>query len=161
MNHAQTLSQELVRKAKVAAAICVAGEIFQQAMKRPASPAKLLRTQMAGDAMNKTMPGNEIARMYPNKPEDQSDVEFLLGKLEHIALVPPEAWVARKVRPVEWAEYTRVLRGMECYLMKGHTNAPLSKVEQGDVSGMLQFISPMLVHVKDAAVREVLSQASV
>lgn len=154
------LAEPLRTCVKAAVAICVAGEIFEQAMKRPASPGKLLRTQIAGDALDKTAPGAAIAAKYSSKPEDQSDVQFLLQNLSDIAVPASEYWPPRKVAPSDWAEYTRAMRGLELFLKRGGQGATFSKLERADVAGMLSFIAPQLKHVADEAVTGVLAVAA-
>jgi hypothetical protein len=151
------ITEPLLTHVKAAAAICVAGEIFEQAMKRPPSAGKLVRTKIAGDALDKTAPGGAIAAKYPSKPEDQSDVQFLLQNLTDIAVPGPDYWPPRKVAPTDWAEYTRVMRGLELFLKRGGQGAAFSKLERADVSGMLSFIAPQLKHVPDAVVVSVLT----
>lgn len=143
------IPEHLITRVKAAAAICVAGEIFEQAMKRPASAAKLLRTKMAGDALDKTLPGGAIAAKYSKKPEDQSDLQFLLQNLSDVGVPSPDCWPPRKVSPAEWAEYTRAMRGLEVFIKKGGNGTGLSKLERADVQGMLSFLAPQLVHVPD------------
>lgn len=118
------IAEPLKTCVKAAAAICVAGEIFEQAMKRPPSPGKLLRTKIAGDALDKTAPGAVIAAKYSSKPDDQSDVQFLLQNLSDIAVPGPDYWPPRKVAPSDWSEYTRAMRGLELFLKRGGKAPP-------------------------------------
>jgi hypothetical protein len=156
LSSSSNASMGLVRRVKAAAAICVAGEIFAQAMKRPASPGKLLRTKMAGDALDKTQAGIAIASKYSTKPEEQSDVEFLLQNLADIRVLALDEWPNRKVSPVDWAEYTRAMRGLELFIKKGFVSTTFTKTERADISGMLDFLAPQLRHVADADVIEAL-----
>lgn len=145
-------------RVKVAAAICVAARIFAETMKRPPSPNKLLRTELVGDVMDKTAPRGYIAQRYPSKPDEQSDADFLLHNLDEVDVVDPSAWRARRVQPQDWAEYTRVIRGLETFLKKAFTDAKLSKLEATDVQGMLSFITAGLLNIPDLQVRGALEQ---
>jgi hypothetical protein len=140
-------------RVKAAAIICVASRIFGETMKRPPSPNKLLRSQLAGDVMDKSMPSGRIAVLYPAKPDDQSDAEFLLSNLDEVGVVPPESWLPRRVPVKDWAEYTRAIRGLETFLQKAFTVAKLNKLESADVQGMLNFISPGLTQIPELTVR--------
>lgn len=149
-------SSNLETRVKAAAAICVAGRIFAETMKRPPSPNKLLRSQLAGDVLDKTMPGVVIAQRYPSKPDEQSDLDFLLHNLDEVGVLGPDAWLPRRVPMADWAEYTRAVRGLETFLTKSFTKVKLSKLESADVQGMLSFIAPEISRIPEREVRLVL-----
>jgi hypothetical protein len=156
MNSQQGTSFET--RVKAAAAICVAARIFGETMKRPPSPNKLLRSQLAGDILDKTMPGVLIAQRYPSKSEEQSDVEFLLHNLDDVSVLAPDKWLPRRVPMTEWAEYTRAVRGLEAFLQKSFTGTKLNKLESADVQGMLSFIAPGIANIPEVNVREALEK---
>lgn len=145
-------------RVKAAAAICVAGRIFEETMKRPASPNKLLRSQLVGDVLDKTMPRVAIAQRYPSKPDAQSDLDFLLQNLDEVGVVEPAAWLPRRVPMSEWAEYTRAVRGLETFLRKAFTGVKLNKLETADVQGMLNFITAGVHSIPDVKVKETLQK---
>jgi hypothetical protein len=145
-------------RVKAAAAICVAGRIFNETMKRAPSPNKLLRSQLAGDVLDKTMPSGRIAERYLSKPEVQSDVDFLLHNLDEVGILEPNAWLPRRVPMQEWAEYTRAVRGLETFLTKAFTGAKFNKLESADVQGMLSFIAVDILRIPDLKIRGALEQ---
>jgi hypothetical protein len=143
-------------RVKVALAICVGGEIFSQVMKRPNTAAKALRVKMAADALDKTLPDALILQMHEDKPADKADSEFLLENVDHIMLLGPERWPARKVQPHNWGEYTKVMRGMETFLKKAFSDYVFTKSERADIEGVLRFIAPQVMQLKDGAVKNLL-----
>lgn len=70
---------------------------------------RLLR--MAADVLDQTRPDPQVLQAYPYKDPAMSDVRFLAQHLAHIALVPAQERVPRKVRPRDWGEFTRVMQG--------------------------------------------------
>jgi hypothetical protein len=143
-------------RVKIALAICVAGQIFDEAAKRPASEAKALRVKIAADALDKTRPDPYIMARHHTKPPEQSDAQFLLQYLDEISLVDPADWPRRKVSPQQWGEYTRAMRGLETFLKKAYTGAKLSTAEQADVLGTLRFVAPQVQYIQDEVVKSLL-----
>jgi hypothetical protein len=148
-------------RVKAALAICVAGEIFVQTSKRPDSEAKLLRTRIAADALDKTRPDPCIFDRYHSKPEGQTDAQFLLANLADITALDSEDWPARKVSPHQWGEYTRAMRGLEVFMKKAYSGASFSKAERADVVGVLGFVAVQVEFVKDEAVKRLLTDDKV
>lgn len=143
----------LANRIKAAFAVCAAGTIFEQAASRPNNEAKVLRIRIAADALDKTAPDARIFDRYQAKPEGQTDAEFLLANIDSVTALPPVQWPERKVKPRDWNEYTRLMRGLEVFLQKAFTGVSFTKAEQNDVEGALKFIQGYVARMEEGPVR--------
>lgn len=102
--------------AQVRAAVTVAAGLFERAKSHGTTTQGWKFAKMAADVIDRTRPHPVLTMAYRDKPAEQSDAAFLAANLKFLEPVAPQEWPQRKVRPGEWGEFTRVVRGLEEFL---------------------------------------------
>lgn len=129
-----------IERIKVGVAVAVATAIFLEIERMKPGKARDLRVRLAADAIDRTAPFPMFYNLYQAKPAGQPDAFFLMAHLEYLNLMDPREWPKQKVRKNDHGEYTRVMRGLDAFIIKGFTDTPYTDLEAGDVAALLTRI---------------------
>lgn len=131
-----------IDRIKVGVAVAVATAIFLEIERMKPGKARDIRVRLAADAIDRTVPFPMFYTLYQAKPAGQPDAFFLMEHLEFLNLLDPREWPKQKVRKTDHGEYTRVMRGLDTFLIKGFTETPYTDQEAEDVAALLKRIQP-------------------
>ena len=129
-----------IERVKVCVAIAVATTIFLEVERMKPSKGRDLRVRIAADAIDRTAPFPMFYNIYQNRPAGEADPFFLMRHLEYLNLLDPRHWPKQKVRIMDRGEYTRVMQGLDAFLIKGFTDTPYTEQEKKDVAVLLTRI---------------------
>jgi len=128
---------------KVACAIGVAAKIFVDTVKNPNSPNKFKKSQIAADAIDRTVALPSLYAIYQSKPAGVPVAVFLLEHLDLIGLQTPDCWPANRVKPRDRGEYGQVMAGLDAFLASKNNDFSENKEIVRNVLCMLDFLESL------------------
>jgi hypothetical protein len=129
-----------IERVKVGVAVAVATTIFLEVERMKPGKNRDIRVRIAADAIDRTAPFPMFYELYAQKPADEADPFFLMRHLDYLNMLDARHWPKQKVRAQDRGEYTRVVRGLDAFLIKGFTDTPYTAQEKGDVAALLTRI---------------------